>query len=128
MKQTLPDTSHEAWARAKPMISGHHAKILAALQVLGQETAEGIAKFLCMEHSQINRRVSEMERLELIYKPGLKKLTKTGRNAYVWCIRGNNLPKTDNEAHEGNIYKKGVNNAADYAIKLLQATQANLFP
>jgi hypothetical protein len=125
MKRQLPSTSHDAYAQAKPMIAGHHAKILEALKVLGSDTAEGIAKHLCMEHSQVNRRVSEMERLELIYKPGGKKLTKTGRQAFVWCIRGNSLPKTDAEVNQ---YKKGVKASSDYSKELIASTQQNLFP
>jgi len=123
MKRSLPSTSHDAYAQAKPMIASHHGKILAALQVLGSETAEGIAKYLGMDHSQINRRVSEMERLQLIYKPGLKKKTKTGREAFVWCICGNSLPKTDNEVNE---YKKGVKASSDFSKDLLASTQMKL--
>lgn len=127
MKRQLPSTSHDAYAQAKPMISSHHAKILEALKVLGSETAEGIAKYLGMEHSQINRRVSEMERLQMIYKPGTKKNTKTGRQAFVWCICDKSLPKTDTQAAESNPYRKGQASSTDFSKQLIQgAKQLNL--
>jgi len=122
MQRKNPETSLSAWKQAQPMISPHHQKILSALQVLGSDTAEGIAKYLGMEHSQINRRVSEMERLQMIYKPGITKPTKSGRMAYVWCIAGNNLPKTYNEVK----YKAGEKTAAEYAGDLIKTTQLSL--
>lgn len=128
MSHKVPNTSHAAYAVAKKgMISNHHQKILNALQILGTETAEGIAKHLGMDHSQINRRVSEMERLQLIYKPGWTKPTKTGRQAYVWSILTNDLPKTDNEVK----YSANEKTAADCASQLIktaeQYRQQNLF-
>lgn len=114
-KRQLPDTSHDAYASVKHMITPHHQKILDSLKILGKGSAEQIAFHLKMDHSQINRRVSEMERLELIYKPGLKVATKTGRNAYVWQIcgsDGNPIIKT-----ERSLPGKGI---SDYSKKLIQ--------
>lgn len=123
-KRQLPETSHQAYEKAKPMISGHHEKILNALLILGSETAEGIAKYLGMDHSQVNRRVSEMEEKNLIYRPGHTKKTSTGREAKVWTVRGANQPKTDKEA---NIYAKGEKASTDYSKELIEATKKHIF-
>ncbi len=117
MKRSLPSTSHDAYAQAKPMIASHHAKILESLRVLKSATAEQIATHLKMAHSQINRRVSEMERLELIYKPGIKKKTSTGRQAFVWCIVGE--PYTETE----NLYTNGQKTSTDYSKEIIKSTR-----
>lgn len=117
MKRKNPSTSNEAWDQAKHMVTAHHQKILDALKIIGSDTAEGIAKYLGMEHQQVNRRVSEMERLQLIYKPGTTKLTKTGRKAYVWCLTGQGQPKTENELR----YKKDEKSLHEHANDLIEA-------
>lgn len=117
MKRSLPSTSHAAYAQAKPMISSHHAKILDSLKVLKSATAEQIAIHLKMDHSQINRRVSEMERLQLIYKPGVKKKTKTGREAFVWYVIGEQYTETEN------LYANGQKTSTDYSKELIKSTR-----
>lgn len=117
MKRSLPSTSHDAYAQAKPMMASHYAKIIEALKKLKSATAEQIAYHLNMDHSQINRRVSEMEREQMIYKPGIKKKTKTGRQAFVWCIVGE--PYTETE----NLYANGQKTSTDYSKELIKSTR-----
>lgn len=64
----------------------HYKKITDALRVLGSGTADGISEYLKMEHVQINRRMIELERDQKIYKSGLQKPTRRGRNAFVWFL------------------------------------------
>lgn len=116
MKRNTPSTSHDAYAKAKPMIESHYAKIMDALKVMKSGTAEQIAIYLKMDHSQINRRVSEMEKLQLIYKPGIKKKTKTGREAFVWCIVGTQYVETEN------LYASGQKTSTDYSKELIRST------
>lgn len=83
----LPSTSLEAYAAVSPeMLTNHHKCILVALNVLKSGTYEQIAEAVAMEKHQIGRRISEMERMGIIYKPGEKRLTSTGRNAFVYKI------------------------------------------
>jgi len=118
----LPDTSLSAYKSVSiEMQNNHFSKILKALKVLGVASAEQIATYIGMEHSQINRRISEMERLELIWKPGNKVPTKSGRMAYQWQLRGDMQVKTEKQE---NIYRnKGVVTAAQHAANILNATQ-----
>lgn len=108
------------------MIAPHHAKIVEALKVLGNATYEEIASRLTMDRHAIGRRLKEMELLNLVYKPGNKKLTKSGRAAYCYSLCTGE--KTDNQVKEGNIYKKGEKTAADYASALINSVkQPTLF-
>lgn len=87
MKRKLPDTSHAANKAAVPeMRADHHKKIIQALEELGTANYEVIAKKLSMDRHQIGRRLSELERMEIVFKPGLKTKTSSGRDAYVYSL------------------------------------------
>lgn len=86
-KRKLPETSLEAWRSITPeQLSDHHAKILAALSELKKASAEQISTHTNLHYWQITRRMSELERKNLIYKTGTKVATRTGRNAAVYAI------------------------------------------
>lgn len=86
-RNNLPKTSLEAYHSVSPeMLTNHHKCILVALNVLKSGTYEQIAEAVAMEKHQVGRRISEMERIGIIYKPGEKRLTSTGRNAFVYKI------------------------------------------
>lgn len=83
-----PDTSREAYkAATSEMIANHKQQILQALKILKQGTGEQIASRAKLNYWQIQRRLSELEREDMIFKPGLKLPTKTGRLSYVWQLR-----------------------------------------
>jgi len=85
--RTNPDTSIEAYRSLQPEnIREVYQKIINALSVLKAAHTEDIAAFLKVEHCIIHKRVSEMERKGILYKPGAKKKMKSGRRAYVWSL------------------------------------------
>ena len=86
MSNKLPDTSIEAYhSMTDDLLSDHHKKIINALTILKKATAEEIAAYLGWDDkSRSSRRMSELERDQIVYKPGEKKKTKYGRNAYVY--------------------------------------------
>lgn len=88
MNKTLPETSHEAFdLMTKPLISNHQQQIIHALKQLKKATFEEIAIFLDWDDkNRAARRLSEMEREQIIYKTGEKRKTKYGRNAFVYCL------------------------------------------
>lgn len=88
MNKNLPDTSHEAYKMATDeMLSEHHSKIISALQVLGKATSEEIANYLKWDdRNRAARRMSELEANSIVFKPGEKRKTKYGRNAYVYQL------------------------------------------
>jgi hypothetical protein len=103
----LPDTSHAAKASfTDPMKKTHHAKIIKALEVLGKGNYEIIGNYIGMKNiNQIARRLKEMmpktednpNGLDLIFKPGTKSKTSSGREAYDYCLT-NNMPKIEKES------------------------------
>jgi predicted transcriptional regulator len=88
MERINPTTSHEAYkSMTKGLLSNHHTKIIEALSILGKATFEEIANYLDWEDkNRAARRLSELEREQIIYKPGEKKPTKSGRNAFVYSL------------------------------------------
>jgi predicted transcriptional regulator len=69
------------------ILSKHHQQIIDALSILKKATYEEIAIFLDWEDkNRASRRLAELERNQVIYKPGEKRKTKHGRNAYVYSL------------------------------------------
>ncbi len=119
---TFPETSLESFHALTPeKLSADYAKIINGLKVLGTATYEQLSDFNgCREPNVISRRLSELERKQLIFKTGEKRLTKRNRNAFVYCLT-NNHPKVEAET----VYKKETISAADHANNILK--QAELF-
>jgi predicted transcriptional regulator len=88
MEKTLPITSLEAFDQmTEPLISNHHQQISFALKHLKKGTFEEIATFLNWDDkNRAARRLSELERNQIVYKTGEKRKTKYGRNAFVYCL------------------------------------------
>lgn len=104
MKKNLPETSHEANTRATvEMRQNHYGKIEGALRSLELATYEQIADLLHMDRHQIGRRLGEMETAGIVFKPGTKWPTKSGRNAYQYTLKiaGKNTTKTTEKTLAG---------------------------
>lgn len=88
MNNKLPDTSHEAHKMMnKEVLSNHHYLIIEALKVLKKATAEEISEYLNWDDKNRSaRRMSELEREQIVFKPGEKRKTRYGRNAYVYSL------------------------------------------
>lgn len=92
----LPSTSLEAYKMLPDeMKERHHSKILKALGELKLAIGEEIALKVGMDKHQIGRRLSELERDQLIYKPGSKKNTSTGRPAFQYALTVIDPPTID---------------------------------
>lgn len=99
MKKSLPDTSIEAYKALQiDALQKMYQRIIRALEVLGMATYEELSDYLnCQDRNQVSRRLKEMEGLELIWKPGLKRQTKRHRNAYCYQLTGKSSPKTEKQ-------------------------------
>ena len=126
-----PETSLEAYERVSPdMLCDHYKIILKALGELKIAIAEEIAAHIkAADKNMVSRRMKELEGLGYVFKPGTKKLTKSGRNAFQYSLTGTEvtiftLPER---------YVKGETTAADYASQIIaktksgKAIQADLF-
>ena len=81
VRNTDPDTSHAAADQAAELATKHHGIILAALEHPG--TIYDIAARTDLDHTAVARRMSELERLDLVYPEGQKK-GASGRMCRVW--------------------------------------------
>lgn len=125
MSRKLPETSHAANKSAThEMREQHYQKIIAALNVLVSANYEKIAEQAGMERHQVGRRLSEMERVQIVYKSGLQSDTSSGRKAFNYSLTGQ--PKTDTQAREI-TYKPGVKNASDFANDLIATATKPLY-
>jgi predicted transcriptional regulator len=120
----LPDTSLEAYKALRPeQLRTMYAKIVEALKVLGTATYEQLSDYInCQDRNQISRRLKEMEGLQIIFKPGNKRLTKRGRNAYVYALTNSSQPKTEKEI----VYRSDEKASTDYSKQLIHPTQLSL--
>lgn len=86
-KSNVPETSKEAFKSLDPVkLSDSYKKIVLALSELGSGTFEDISKKMRVDKSIVWKRLSELERAGIIYRPGTKKTLKSGRSGFVWMI------------------------------------------
>lgn len=84
-----PDTSKAAARSTKELRLRHGAFIMAALRDVGYLglTSEEIADACpLLDHAQVWRRLSELERAGLVEKVAEKRKNRSGRQARVWRI------------------------------------------
>ena len=81
VRNTDPDTSHAAADQAAELATKHHLIIWMALETPG--TIYDIADRTDLDHNAVARRMSELERMDLVYTDGKKK-GASGRMCRVW--------------------------------------------
>jgi predicted transcriptional regulator len=81
------ETSIDVYKALQPeQLRQTYKDILFALSQLGEATTEQIAEALKVKPDKIWRRVSEMHRMGLIYRPGTKRLMTSGSMGYTWKL------------------------------------------
>lgn len=86
-KSKMPETSLEAYKSLDPVrLNDTYKGIIMALSELGSGTFEDIAKKMKVDKSVVWKRLSELERANILYRPGTKKTLKSGRSGFVWMI------------------------------------------
>lgn len=86
-KSNVPETSKEAYKSLDPAkLRDSYKQIVLALSELGSGTFEDIAKKMKVDKSVVWKRLSELERANILYRPGTKKTLKSGRSGFVWMI------------------------------------------
>lgn len=82
--KNVPQTSKDAFKSiTQSQLNEHYSRIISSLQELKTATAEKIGEHSGMEHLQVTRRISELERKGIVWRPGGKIPTKTGRMAML---------------------------------------------
>jgi predicted transcriptional regulator len=85
MSKNKTQTSLEAYASLGPdKINETYRRILWALTQIEEGTFENIATALNEKESRIWKRLSEMARMDLIYRTENKRELSSGRMGYTW--------------------------------------------
>lgn len=126
-KKQISDTSIEAWRTLDPtQVAEIYRGILYALGIMNKATFEEIAAHMKVGRDRVWKRMSELERMKLVYRPGSKKVLKSGRLGYEWALTSVGMPKTDQDmkilkGKSVSDYSKEITNISK------QAKQQNLF-
>jgi hypothetical protein len=80
-RNTDPDTSHMAADEATELATRHHRMIMAVMDQPG--TVYDLELRTELDHHQISKRMSELEKMDLVYTDGKKK-GAAGRMCRVW--------------------------------------------
>jgi predicted HTH transcriptional regulator len=80
-----PITSFEAADAVEEMAQSHYAIILQVLKKNGPLGKDGISAISGLDSNQIARRLSEMEKLDLIALTGRKVKSRAKRNEREWA-------------------------------------------
>lgn len=122
-RKNPPQTSLDAKASLDPTETAKiYAAVIGALSVIGEGTMEEIAAFAKIEKSRIWKRLSEMHEAGMIYRPGNRRLLRSGRTGYTWMLTDKSLPKT--KTTERALKGKSV---GEYSKKLIQPPVPDLF-
>lgn len=88
-KKKQPETSEAAYRSLDPdKLNERYTKILAALGRIKEGTFEQIAKEAKLEDKVVWKRLSELEKNGLIYRPGNKRKLRSGRDGFTWMLTG----------------------------------------
>lgn len=91
----MQETSLEAYKTLDPsQLAEIYRKILASLSVIGEGTYEEISSYAKLEKSRVWKRLSELHKMDLIYRPGNKRMLRSGRTGFTWMLTSAGLPKT----------------------------------
>jgi len=118
-KRNNPSTSIDAYKALEPeKLRQTYKDILFALSQIDEGTTEQIADALRVPHAKIWKRVSEMARMELIYRPGTKRLMSSGSMGYTWKLT---QPGQSSET----VVEKALpgKSVGEYAKQIIKQTQ-----
>jgi predicted ArsR family transcriptional regulator len=120
MARKVAETSKEAYQSLDPSkLRETYRQILYAISQIGESTSQEIAAFLKTDHQKIWKRMVDLERMELVYKPGTKKPLKSGRMGYCYQLRQVSMPTT--KAAEKALKGPAI---VDYSRRLISDKEA----
>lgn len=83
----VAETSLEAYRSLDPnKLTEIYKQILFALSQIGEGTYEDVSVFLKIEKSRVWKRISELLKAGLIYRPGNKKALSSGRAGFTYRL------------------------------------------
>lgn len=97
-KRTNPSTSTDAYKSLQPdQIRAMYVKIVEALKVIGPSTYEQLAAYMNEKPERVWKRLSEAGRLNLIHRPGERRVMASGRQGFVWAVGAPSEPARKRE-------------------------------
>jgi len=112
-RPNLPVTSKEAYKQVTiAMLDAHHKKIIETLKILKEAIYEDIATFAGLDRHQVGRRLNELEKRQVVFKPGTQKKTSKNRNAFTY--------KLCNPTESFNASEKSV---SDHAVDIIKSAK-----
>ena len=80
-------TSFQAADSIKDVAKMHQEVIVAALQRFGPMGKDGIANYTGLQSNQVARRLSELEKMDLIEQTGITVKSNSGRQEREWRFK-----------------------------------------
>jgi len=92
----MPETSLEAYRSLEvDDLNKTYQGIITALQKIGEGTFEDIAATMRVNSGKVWRRMGELMKKEIVYRPGNKRVLKSGRKGFTWMLTSDYLQKTE---------------------------------
>lgn len=83
----MPQTSIDAYNSLDPaQLADIYKNILSALAIIKAGTFEDISAQAKLDRDRVWKRLNELEKMELIFRPGTKKKLRSGREGYIWQL------------------------------------------
>ena len=115
-KIKLPETSLSAYHSLKPeQMAEIYQKILWGLSQIKEGTFEDLSVCLRLPKEKIWKRLNELEKAKLIYRPGTKKVLTSGRLGFTW-----KLVEKDGSTQKVTESSPPGSSVGDYSKKLIQ--------
>lgn len=116
VKNPMPQTSLDAFASLDPnSVKYVHERIKQALVMIGEGSYEDIACYLKMDPSRVWKRLHELGKAGVIFRPGNRKVLSSGRTGYTWKLAEGHTPE---KVTESILPGKSI---SDYSKQLIQA-------
>lgn len=126
-KNKLPDASLDAYRSLDPgKLTETKRKILYALSQLFEGTHEDVAAYMKVDRSVVWKRMSELEKEGLIWKPGNKKALRSGRAGMTYRLTDASTPKTTTQ--EKALRGPSVSDYSRKINAIAKNAQATIFP
>lgn len=103
-KHKVQSTSKAAYDSLTPdKLREDYKKIMTALSALGEGTSEQIAARLKCKPDKVWKRLDELKKMEILYKPGNRRPLKSGCMGFTWSLteKGKQMVESSQELLPG---------------------------
>lgn len=122
-------TSVDAYKSLVPeQLTDTYKGIIAALKTINEGTFEDISAVMKVDKSVVWKRLSELASMQIIYRPGNKRMLKSGRNGYTWMLCNPDKTEKDVKFSREAISKtKPIEHYAKNINQISKTVQTDMF-